>query len=103
MTTSMCTVNIGVDEILKILPHRPPFLFVDQVVELEPNRRILALLELKPESAHFTGHFPEKPIMPGVLIAEALAQTAGLLHGLSRGGELLLQLGLHLLGGLVLR
>jgi 3-hydroxyacyl-[acyl-carrier-protein] dehydratase len=79
----MGDVDVGLDEIKRILPHRSPFLFVDRVVELEENKRILALRELRPEEPHFEGHFPGEAIMPGVLITEALAQTAGLLHGLS--------------------
>jgi 3-hydroxyacyl-[acyl-carrier-protein] dehydratase len=79
----MGDVDIGIDEIERILPHRPPFLFVDRVVELEEDRRILALRELRPEEPHFRGHFPGAAIMPGVLITEALAQTAGLLHAFS--------------------
>jgi 3-hydroxyacyl-[acyl-carrier-protein] dehydratase len=79
----MSKVDIGVEEIKRILPHRPPFLFVDQVIELEPREHILALRTLRPDEVQFAGHFPGRPIMPGVLITEALAQTAGLLHGLS--------------------
>jgi 3-hydroxyacyl-[acyl-carrier-protein] dehydratase len=71
------------DDILPILPHRPPFLFVDQVLELEPYKSILAERVLRPEEPQFAGHFPGRPIMPGVLVAEALAQTSGLLLGLS--------------------
>ena len=79
----MSKVNIDREEIVKILPHRSPFLFVDRVLELEPDRRIVAALELTGDEPHFAGHFPGNPIMPGVLIAEALAQTSGLLHALS--------------------
>ena len=74
------------EEILPILPHRPPFLFVDRVLALEPHKSILAERALRPEEPQFTGHFPGRPIMPGVLIAEALAQTSGLLLGLSEKG-----------------
>ncbi len=66
-----------------ILPHREPFLFVDRVTKLEPHKFIVAERLLRAEEPHFTGHFPGRPIMPGVLIAEALAQTSGLLIGLS--------------------
>ncbi len=82
----MSSVDIGIEEIQGVLPHRPPFLFVDRVVELVPGKHILAQLTLRSDAPHFAGHFPGKPIMPGVLIAEALAQTAGLLHGLSSIG-----------------
>jgi len=71
------------NEILPLLPHRPPFLFVDRVLELEPHKCILAERLLRPEEPQFAGHFPDRPIMPGVLVAEALAQTSGLLLGLS--------------------
>ena len=73
----------NLDDILPILPHRPPFLFVDRVLELEPHKSILAERALRPEEPYFAGHFPGRPIMPGVLVAEALAQTSGLLLGLS--------------------
>lgn len=73
----------GRDEILALLPHRPPFLFVDRVIALEPGKRIAAERDLRPDEPHFEGHFPGRPIMPGVLITEALAQTAGLLLALS--------------------
>jgi 3-hydroxyacyl-[acyl-carrier-protein] dehydratase len=79
----MSEVDIGVEEIKRFLPHRPPFLFVDRVLEIEADKRILASLLLRADEPHFRGHFPKKPIMPGVLITEALAQTSGLLHALS--------------------
>lgn len=71
------------EDLLLILPHRPPFLFVDRVTALEPGRRIVAERRLRPEEAQFAGHFPGRAIMPGVLVTEALAQTSGLLLGLS--------------------
>lgn len=70
-------------ELLSILPHRPPFLFVDRVMVLEPHKLIIAERALRPDEPQFAGHFPGRPIMPGVLIAEALAQVSGLLIGLS--------------------
>ena len=70
-------------DLLPLLPHREPFLFVDRVIKLEPNKSIVAERLLHAEEPHFAGHFPGRPIMPGVLIAEALAQTSGLLIGLS--------------------
>jgi 3-hydroxyacyl-[acyl-carrier-protein] dehydratase len=76
-------VDIGPERIAEILPHRPPFLFVDRVVALDVDRRILARLTLRGDEPHFAGHFPGNPIMPGVLITEALAQTSGLLFALS--------------------
>jgi 3-hydroxyacyl-[acyl-carrier-protein] dehydratase len=71
------------EELLAILPHRPPFLFVDRVTELDPGKRIVAERLLRQEEPHFTGHFPGRAIMPGVLVSEALAQTSGLLLALS--------------------
>jgi len=70
-------------DLLPVLPHRPPFLFVDRVTKLKPGAFILAERRLRADEPQFTGHFPGRPIMPGVLVAEALAQTSGLLLGLS--------------------
>jgi len=70
-------------ELLSILPHRPPFLFVDRVMTLQPHKLIVAERALRPDEPQFVGHFPSRAIMPGVLVTEALAQTSGLLLGLS--------------------
>jgi len=70
-------------DLLHILPHRAPFLFVDRVTKLEPGKLIVAERKLRTDEPFFAGHFPGRPIMPGVLIAEALAQTSGLLIGLT--------------------
>jgi 3-hydroxyacyl-[acyl-carrier-protein] dehydratase len=64
-------------DIMRILPHRYPFLLIDRVVELEPGQRAVAIKQVTANEPHFTGHFPGRPIMPGVLMVEALAQTAG--------------------------
>lgn len=61
------------------LPHRYPFLFVDQIVELEPGTRIVGVKNVSVNEPYFQGHFPGRPVMPGVLILEALAQTGGIL------------------------
>ncbi len=71
------------EEIIAMLPHRPPFLFVDYVTKFKENRYIEAERLLHEEEFYFQGHFPNMPIMPGVLIADALAQTSGLLWGFS--------------------
>ncbi len=68
-----------INQIQKLLPHRYPFLLVDRVVAFEKGRRILAYKNVSFNEPYFTGHFPVKPIMPGVLILEALAQAAGIL------------------------
>lgn len=70
---------MNVNEIKNFLPHRYPFLLVDKVVELEPGRSIRAIKNVTANEPFFNGHFPGKPIMPGVLIIEALAQATGLL------------------------
>ena len=72
------TVPLEAADIMRILPHRYPFLFVDRVVELEPGKRAVGLKQVTANEPHFTGHFPDRPIMPGVLMVEALAQTAGI-------------------------
>ena len=66
-------------KILKLLPHRYPFLLVDRVVEIDKGKRIKALKNVSINEPFFTGHFPARPVMPGVLMLEALAQAAGLL------------------------
>ena len=78
--------------IQKLLPHRYPFLLVDRVVELDPYKRVLAYKSVTINEPFFQGHFPGHPVMPGVLVIEALAQTGGLLtqlsHGTSADGKL---------------
>ncbi len=64
-------------DIMRILPHRYPFLLVDRIVELEPGKRAVGIKGVSANEPQFTGHFPGRPIMPGVLMVEALAQTAG--------------------------
>ena len=64
-------------DIMRILPHRYPFLLVDRVIELEPGKRAVAIKNVTANEPQFTGHFPGRPIMPGVLMVEALAQTCG--------------------------
>ncbi len=73
--------------IQKLLPHRYPFLLVDRVIEVEPHKRIVAIKNVTQNEPYFTGHFVGLPIMPGVLIVEALAQAGGVLTQLSHEGE----------------
>lgn len=70
---------MDIHEILKYLPHRYPILLVDRVLELEEGKRILALKNVTINEPFFNGHFPHHPVMPGVLIVEALAQAAAIL------------------------
>jgi len=70
-------------DIIKILPHRHPFLFVDMITELEVGERIVGVKNVTINEYFFTGHFPGKPIMPGVLVIEAMAQVGGILAKLS--------------------
>jgi 3-hydroxyacyl-[acyl-carrier-protein] dehydratase len=66
-------------KIMEFLPHRYPFILVDRVVEIEPDKRIVGLKNVTINEPFFQGHFPEAPVMPGVLIVEAMAQAGGVL------------------------
>ena len=72
-------MTMDIHEILKRLPHRYPFLLVDRVLELEKGKRILALKNVTMNEPFFSGHFPNRPVMPGVMMLEALAQAAAIL------------------------
>lgn len=72
-------MTLDIHQILKKLPHRYPILLVDRVLTLEKGKRILALKNVTINEPFFTGHFPHRPVMPGVLMLEALAQTAAVL------------------------
>ncbi|MCX2862681.1 3-hydroxyacyl-ACP dehydratase FabZ [Paucibacter sp. PLA-PC-4] len=83
MTTSM-----DIHQILKKIPHRYPLLLVDRVLEIEKGKRIRALKNVSINEPHFLGHFPHRPVMPGVLMLEALAQAATVLTLVSLDAEL---------------
>lgn len=80
---SLPPLPLKVEEIQRILPHRYPFLLVDRIVALEPGKRIVGLKNVSINEPCFQGHFPGRPIMPGVLIVESLAQVGGILALLS--------------------
>ncbi|HLI18878.1 MAG TPA: 3-hydroxyacyl-ACP dehydratase FabZ [Rhodanobacteraceae bacterium] len=80
---SPVTLPVEAEQIAAILPHRFPFLLVDRVVELTLGQSIVAIKNVTVNEPFFQGHFPGHPVMPGVLIVEALAQASGLLIGLS--------------------
>jgi len=70
---------IEIREIMAVLPHGYPFLLVDRIIEIEPEKRVVGIKNVTYNEPFFPGHFPGRPIMPGVLIVEAMAQTAGVL------------------------
>lgn len=72
-------MKLDINKILDLMPHRYPILLVDRVLELEPGARITAIKNVSINEPHFQGHFPGRPVMPGVLMIEALAQAAAVL------------------------
>ncbi len=74
---------MDINKVLSILPHRYPFLLIDRVLEFEKDQRLLAIKNVTYNEPFFNGHFPVKPVMPGVMIVEAMAQATGLLTGAS--------------------
>jgi 3-hydroxyacyl-[acyl-carrier-protein] dehydratase len=84
---------MNIEEIKSILPHRPPFLFVDEVIDLS-DKKIVAKRDIRADEFFFRGHFPDEPIMPGVLIVEALAQTGGVMLLRENKGKIPLFMGI---------
>ncbi len=79
---------IGIEQILKSIPHRYPLLLVDKIIAMEENKSIVGIKNVTFNEPHFAGHFPDRPIMPGVLIIEAMAQTASVMV-MNSGGRTL--------------
>jgi 3-hydroxyacyl-[acyl-carrier-protein] dehydratase len=79
------STGFGIDEVMRRLPHRYPMLLVDRVLECVPGERIVALKNVTANEEYFVGHFPGRPVMPGVIALEALAQTAGILTFVTAG------------------
>jgi 3-hydroxyacyl-[acyl-carrier-protein] dehydratase len=73
------STTMDIHEIMALLPHRYPFLLIDRVIEMERKQRIVAIKNVTINEPHFQGHFPDYPIMPGVLMVEAIAQAGGAL------------------------
>ena len=89
---SIATASLDVDQIRKLLPHRAPFLLLERLADIVPGESAVGYKAVSYNEPHFQGHFPDYPVMPGVLIVEALAQTAGALvmhsAGLAESGRL---------------
>lgn len=86
MTEESNTIEpIAVEKILKLLPHRYPFLLVDRVIDYKLGEHLTAIKNVTFNEPHFNGHFPKHPVMPGVLIIEAMAQASGILSRLAIG------------------
>lgn len=75
-------------KLLRLLPHRYPFLLVDRIVDIDRDNAAVGIKNVTVNEPHFQGHFPDQPVMPGVLIVEAMAQTAGAICLLSTGGNM---------------
>lgn len=83
----MSVVVMDLEQIIARIPHRYPMLLVDRILELEPGRRIVGLKNVSANEPFFQGHFPEYPVMPGVLVVEAMAQVGGVLASMLPGPD----------------
>lgn len=81
------TTTVEINRIMEMIPHRYPLLLIDRVVEIEKDVRAVGIKNVTFNEPHFTGHFPQRPIMPGVLIVEAMAQTSAVLVVSTLGAE----------------
>ncbi|WP_208434171.1 3-hydroxyacyl-ACP dehydratase FabZ [Bartonella taylorii] len=79
--------SVDIEKLLSILPHRYPFLLIDRIVEIDGEQEAIGIKNITINEPHFTGHFPVNPVMPGVLILEAMAQTAGAISLLRLGNK----------------
>lgn len=81
--------NVSIERIMEMIPHRYPFLMIERIIEMLPDNYAIGLKNVSINEQHFIGHFPGKPVMPGVLIIEAMAQTAAVLvvHTLGKEAE----------------
>ncbi|MBP2549417.1 3-hydroxyacyl-[acyl-carrier-protein] dehydratase [Neorhizobium galegae] len=77
--------SVDILEIMKLLPHRYPFLLVDRIIDIDGDLSAIGIKNVTANEPHFAGHFPERPIMPGVLLIEAMAQTAGAICARKQG------------------
>jgi 3-hydroxyacyl-[acyl-carrier-protein] dehydratase len=80
-------MQLDIEEIKKLIPQRFPFIMIDRVLELEPGKHAVSIKNVSANESFFQGHFPEKPVMPGALILEAMAQTAIVLFAVERKPE----------------
>ena len=98
----MNEINLDYTQILKLIPHRLPFLLIDRVENLVPDTSAVGIKSVTVTEPHFAGHFPNYPVMPGVLIIEAMAQTAGIaIHsgkGDAKSSEIVFFAGIDIIG-----
>lgn len=78
-TTSTASCVVPIERIMEMIPHRYPFLMIDKVIEMVPDQYAIGVKNVSVNEQHFMGHFPSKPVMPGVLIIESMAQTSAVL------------------------